>query len=86
MDVVGEVGVGVELQRTVYSPSALLQRPQVADEAFGIVLRCVDGLCVFAVNRLASGRRVNRQSVLLAEMSTAEWARSVRSTTRELFE
>ena len=86
VDVVGEVGVGVELQRTVYSPSALLQRPQVADEAFGIVLRCVDGLCVFAVNRLASGRRVNRQSVLLAEMSTAEWARSVRSTTRELFE
>lgn len=83
LDVRGSVGAGA--QRTVYSPTARMLRAQPPDETYTLALRCVDGICVFAVSRNRDDVRSDEQGVLLADMSADEWRGVVRNTTAALF-
>jgi hypothetical protein len=84
LDVIGRVDDGP--RRTVYSPSAQSLRPQVPEEEFRTGLRCVEGICVFVVSRLAGGERRDEQAVLLADMPPAQWRAVVRRATAALFD
>lgn len=84
LEVIGEVDDGPP--RTVYSPSAQALRPQVPDEEYRMGLRCVEGICVFTVSRIAAGRRRDEQAVLLADMSEAQWRAVVRRATAGLLD
>jgi hypothetical protein len=53
--------------------------------AVQITLHCAGNLCVFSIDREQSGSRLNRQGILLPDMSMQQWRDIVRSTTFSLY-
>ena len=77
--------VGAVPDTTLYSRGKPKDKWLQQEQVFHIVLRCVDGLCVFAISREQSAARFEQQGVLLADMSLRQWQDIVRSTTRALY-
>jgi predicted Ser/Thr protein kinase len=83
MKVVGEVAIDPET--TLYSRGKPKERWLKAEQAFSIVLRCVEGLCAFAITREQAGIRFHQQGMLLADMTIEQWQDIVRKTTLALY-
>lgn len=81
--VVGPVGAVPDT--TLYSQGKPKDKWLQPEQAFQIALRCVDGLCVFAISREQSGAHFEQQAVLLSDMSIRQWQDIVRSTTLALY-
>jgi serine/threonine protein kinase len=77
--------VGALPMTTLYSRGEPKNWNEAPELAVQIALRCVEGLCVFAVSREQSGDRYNRQGILLANMSFQQWRDIVRDTTLALY-
>lgn len=73
--------------RTVYysggEPKNWLESPE---QAFQIALRCIEGLCVFAISREQAGERFHQQSVLFPDMTFQQWRDIVHNTTLALYQ
>jgi hypothetical protein len=50
-----------------------------------MALRCVEGLCVFAISREQAGARFHRQGMLFPDMTLQQWQDIVHSTTLALY-
>jgi hypothetical protein len=77
--------VGAVFDTTLYSRGKPKDKWLQPEQVFHIALRCVDGLCVFAISREQSGAHFEQQGVLLADMSIRQWRDIVRSTTLALY-
>lgn len=77
--------IGAYPKTVMYSGGEPENWNEAPEMAVAMALRCVDNLCVFAVSREQAGTRVNRQGVLLANMSLQEWRDIVRDTTLALY-
>lgn len=77
--------VGAPRARAMYSPGTEPDLPQVPEQVFGMGLRCVENICVFAISREQDGKHFNKQGVMFAEMSLQQWRDIVRETTLALY-
>jgi eukaryotic-like serine/threonine-protein kinase len=83
LQVVGPVGAVP--RTTLYSrgePKPWLESPE---QVFQMALRCVEGMCVFAISREQAGARFHQQAVLFPDMTLQQWQDIVRSTTLALY-
>jgi len=77
--------IGAYPLRVFYARGEPYNWNEVPELSIEISLRCVENLCAFAVSREQAGDRSSRQGMLLAHMSTQEWADIVRDTTLDLY-
>ncbi|HEY6131813.1 MAG TPA: serine/threonine-protein kinase [Halioglobus sp.] len=83
LKIVGSVGAG---PRTIlYSRGEPKNWREAPEQVFRMALRCVEGLCVFAISREQAGARFNQHGVLFPDMSLQQWRDIVRSTTLALY-
>ncbi len=83
LQVVGPVGAAP--RTTWYSGGEPKPWRESPEQVFQMALRCVEGLCVFAISREQAGNRYHQQGVLFADMSLQQWRDIVRSTTLALY-
>jgi eukaryotic-like serine/threonine-protein kinase len=81
--VVGPVGAAP--RTTLYSGGEPKPWRESPEQVFRMALRCVEGLCVFAISREQAGERFHQQSVLFPDMSLQQWRDIVHSTTLALY-
>jgi tRNA A-37 threonylcarbamoyl transferase component Bud32 len=77
--------VGAFPLKVFYSGGEPYNWNEAPDMLVEISLRCVEKLCAFAVSREQKGERLRRQGIMLAHMSTQDWADIVRDTTLDLY-
>ena len=77
--------VGAAPRTTVYSAGEPTNWNEAPELAVQITLHCAGNLCVFSIDREQSGSRLNRQGILLPDMSMQQWRDIVRSTTLALY-
>lgn len=77
--------VGAEPRTILYSRGEPRNWNEASEQVFHLALRCVEGLCVFAITREHGGARFNRQGVLFPDMPVQQWREIVRDTTLALY-
>jgi len=77
--------VGEEPRTILYSRGEPKNWRESPEQAFQIALRCIEGLCVFAISREQAGARFQQQGVLFPDMSLQQWQDIVRHTTLALY-
>ncbi len=77
--------VGAEPRTTLYSGGEPKPWRESPEQAFQMALRCVEGLCVFAISREQAGARFHQQGVLFPDMSLQQWRDIVHNTTLALY-
>jgi hypothetical protein len=77
--------VGAFPLKVFYSGGEPYNWNETPDMLVEISLRCLEKLCAFAVSREQQGERLRRQGIMLAHMSTQDWADIVRDTTLDLY-
>jgi serine/threonine protein kinase len=77
--------VGAPPRTTFYSGGEPTNWNETSELGIQIALRCIEGLCVFAISREQSGARFSRQGILFPDMSLQQWRDIVRSTTLALY-
>jgi eukaryotic-like serine/threonine-protein kinase len=83
LQVVGPVGAAP--RTTLYSGGEPKPWRESPEQLFQIALRCVEGLCVFAISREQAGARFHRQGMLFPDMTLQQWQDIVHSTTLALY-
>ena len=83
LHVIGEVGA--DPRTALYSEGIPLSLPATAEQVFSIGLRCLDDLCVLALNRRQGEDSFSSQGVLLPDMPVQHWRDTLRNVTRDLF-
>ncbi len=77
--------VGAEPRTAFYSAGEPKNWRESPEQAFQIALRCIEGLCVFAISREQAGTRFHQQGVLFPDMSFQQWQDIVHNTTLALY-
>ncbi len=83
LKIIGPVGA---VPRTVlYSRGEPKPWRESPEQLFQVTLRCVKGLCVFAISREQAGARFHQHGVLFPNMPLQQWRDIVHATTRALY-
>jgi serine/threonine protein kinase len=77
--------VGAEPRTVLYAYGEPRNWNEASEQIIHLALRCVEGLCVFAITREVDGARVNRQGTLFPDMALQQWREIIRDTTVSLY-
>jgi len=78
--------VGATPSKTLYASGGEDKLNAEPDELLQIALRCIEGLCVFAISREHAAQHYHRQGLLFPDMPIGQWRDVVRSTTSALYQ
>lgn len=77
--------VGAEPRTVLYAHGVPRSWNEAPEQVIHLELRCVEGMCVFAITREQDGARRNRQGVMFPDMPFQQWREIVRETTLSLY-